>query len=178
MAKVQAMQIGRNPAKRNVWGPSLLRNNWNGWKQSSRDSSTWWEPKGMFEILPIPDFVAVSYPLADSLFGKVQECTCDGQNFCLMARSHCTRWEGNRYREWDWHNKRQWVQSSPVSGPGAVWTVLHNIVTHFPDPVPRTTPSPGVECQSDPPWNLGTSPDTRGTGLLIFRAFLNTWALR
>ena len=37
---------------------------------------------------------------------------------------------------------------------------------------------PGVEFQSDPPWNLGTSPDTRGEGLFIFRASLNTWALR
>ena len=37
---------------------------------------------------------------------------------------------------------------------------------------------PGEACQSDPPWNLGTSHDTRDRGLLIFRAFLNTWALR
>ena len=35
----------------------------------------------------------------------------------------------------------------------------------------------GVVCQSDPPWNLGTSLDTRARGLLIFRASLNTWAL-
>ena len=37
---------------------------------------------------------------------------------------------------------------------------------------------PGETCQSDPPWNLGTSPDIRGRGLLIFWASLNTWALR
>ena len=35
-----------------------------------------------------------------------------------------------------------------------------------------------VEHQSDPLWNLGTSFDTRTRGLLIFRASLNTWALR
>ena len=42
----------------------------------------------------------------------------------------------------------------------------------------RVSRMSSVECQSDLPWNLGTFPDTRGTDLFIFRAFLNTWALR
>ena len=39
-------------------------------------------------------------------------------------------------------------------------------------------PLTAVECQCDPPWNLGTSLDTKSRELLVFRAFLNTWALR